>query len=90
MKGRYMKYIVVAAAMAAAMSVAGCGNDQTAAEPDQLVKTMEVGKATDSTAGTYSGTVKGRYESEALPFQAGGAGFTNAESVQGSDAGQGR
>lgn len=71
MKGRYMKYIVVAAAMAAAMSVAGCGNDQTAAEPDQLVKTMEVGKATDSTAGTYSGTVKGRYESK-LSFQAGG------------------
>lgn len=38
MKGRYMKYIVVAAAMAAAMSVASCGNDRTAAEPDQLGK----------------------------------------------------
>ena len=32
---------------------------------------MEVGKTNDSTAGTYSGTVKGRYESK-LSFQAGG------------------
>lgn len=71
MKRGSMKYILVAAAIAAAVSVAGCGSDQTAAEPDQLVKTMEVGKTNDSTAGTYSGTVKGRYESK-LSFQAGG------------------
>ena len=71
MKRGFMKYILAAMAVVAAVSVAGCGSDQTAAEPDQLVKTMEVGKTNDSTAGTYSGTVKGRYESK-LSFQAGG------------------
>lgn len=71
MKRGSMKYILVAMAVVAAVSVAGCGSDQTAAEPDQLVKIMEVGKTNDSTAGTYSGTVKGRYESK-LSFQAGG------------------
>ena len=58
MKRGSIKYILVAAAIAAAVSVAGCGSDQTTAEPDQLVKTMEVGKTNDSTAGTYSGDGK--------------------------------
>lgn len=44
MKGWHMKYILAAAAIVAAVTLAGCGSEQTAAEPDQLVKTMEVGK----------------------------------------------
>lgn len=44
MKRGSIKYILAAMAVVAAVSVAGCGSDQTAAEPDQLVKTMEVGK----------------------------------------------
>ena len=41
MKRGFMKYILAAMAVVAAVSVAGCGSDQTAAEPDQLVKTWK-------------------------------------------------
>ena len=53
-------------------AIAGCGQKTDTAEEDQLVKVVQVGKASaSSTAGTYSGTVRGRYESN-LAFQAGG------------------
>lgn len=55
-----------------ATSLAGCGQNADTAQEDQLVKVVQVGKETaSSTAGTYSGTVRGRYESN-LSFQAGG------------------
>ena len=44
---------------------------ETAKEELPLVKVTQVGTGTDSTEGTYSGTVRGRYESN-LSFQAGG------------------
>ena len=70
-KGKKIQAVFMAGAIVSALILGGCGSDQTAAEPDQLVKTMTVGQRSDSTAGTYSGTVKGRYESK-LSFQAGG------------------
>lgn len=55
-----------------ATAIAGCGQKTDTAKEDQLVKVVQVGKASaSSTAGTYSGTVRGRYESN-LAFQAGG------------------
>lgn len=65
------KWLNVAAALAFAAAAAGCG--QKAAEPEapQLVRTMTVSEQAGERAGTYSGTVRGRYES-AMAFQYGG------------------
>ena len=55
-----------------AVNLSGCGQQKQSTEKPQLVKTTQVGEEhADSTAGTYSGTVKGRYESN-LSFQVGG------------------
>lgn len=67
------KSLCLVLALVCCLILAGCGSDasheQTA---DQLVKTVQVGSAeAGSTAGTYAGSVKGRYESN-LSFQAGG------------------
>lgn len=51
--------------------LSGCGSKPAAPEPAQLVKTTQVGATDNEAAGVYSGTVKGRYESN-LAFQAGG------------------
>lgn len=61
---------VIAASLILGLS--GCGQQAQPKEAAQLVKTVTVGEGkADSTAGTYSGTVKGRYESN-LAFQVGG------------------
>ena len=66
------KYTALAAALAAALILSGCGQQAQQAQEDQLVKTQTIGsEAAGTTAGTYSGTVKGRYQSN-LSFQAGG------------------
>lgn len=59
-------------AVVAALSLTGCGQQTQQAEQPQLVKAIQVGsERAGTTAGTYSGTVKGRYQSN-LSFQAGG------------------
>lgn len=63
--------IALAATVLASVIVSGCGKTETAEEQPQLVKTVQVGTANHEAAGTYAGTVKGRYESN-LAFQAGG------------------
>lgn len=66
------KYTALAAALAAALILSGCGQQAQQAQEDQLVKTQTIGsEAAGTTAGTYSGSVKGRYQSN-LSFQAGG------------------
>lgn len=62
---------LVMTALAASLVLSGCGNKEAAAEPAQLVKTTQVGAKSGDAEGVYSGTVKGRYESN-LAFQAGG------------------
>lgn len=65
------KYLYAAVILALTFGLAGCGQQPQKKEEAQLVKTIQVGAKEDSTEGTYSGTVKGRYESN-LSFQAGG------------------
>lgn len=68
----YWKYTAAAMAVVAALSLTGCGQQTQQAEQPQLVKAIQVGsERVGTTAGTYSGTVKGRYQSN-LSFQAGG------------------
>lgn len=71
-KHKHLMYSLLAAALGLLL-LSGCG--QETAEENQkepLVQVIQVGKSeAASTAGTYSGTVKGRYESN-LSFQAGG------------------
>ena len=68
----YWKYTAAAMAVVAALSLTGCGQQTQQAEQPQLVKAIQVGsERAGTTAGTYSGTVKGRYQSN-LSFQAGG------------------
>lgn len=67
---RWLCSFCVSLALLTALS--GCGQEKQEAVPDQLVKVIEIGSAEEgSTEGTYSGTVKGRYQSN-LAFQAGG------------------
>lgn len=68
----YMSWLHAVVAVSLVLSLSGCGQQAQPKEEAQLVKTVQVGaERADSTAGTYSGTVKGRYESN-LAFQAGG------------------
>lgn len=64
-------YLYTAVVVALALGASGCGKEQAETVQPQLVKIVTVGEATGSTEGTYSGTVKGRYESN-LAFQIGG------------------
>lgn len=67
---QFMTYCVLCA-IAASVILSGCGATQTETETAQLVKTTQVGAKSGDTEGTYSGTVKGRYQSN-LAFQTGG------------------
>ena len=68
----YMSWLHAVVAVSLVLGFSGCGQQAQPKEEAQLVKTVQVGaERADSTAGTYSGTVKGRYESN-LAFQAGG------------------
>ncbi|MCH4167200.1 MAG: efflux RND transporter periplasmic adaptor subunit [Megasphaera sp.] len=51
--------------------ISGCGQKETAQDVVPLVKVTHVGTSSNDAEGTYSGTVRGRYESN-LSFQAGG------------------
>lgn len=66
-RSKYMAAILVALLVI----TTGCGQTETAKQEPQLVKVIEVGTTASETEGTYSGTVRGRYESN-LSFQAGG------------------
>lgn len=51
--------------------MAGCGKDNEEEKKPQLVKTQQVSQQDMNTEGTYTGTVKGRYETN-MSFQVGG------------------
>lgn len=57
-------------AMACAL-LTGCGKDAKQADKAPLVKTQQAGSGTENNQDTYSGTVRGRYETN-LSFQVGG------------------
>lgn len=57
-------------AMACAL-LTGCGKDTKQADKAPLVKTQQAGSGTENNQDTYSGTVRGRYETN-LSFQVGG------------------
>ena len=57
-------------AMACAV-LTGCGKDNKSVDKAPLVKTQQAGNGTENNQGTYSGTVRGRYETN-LSFQVGG------------------
>lgn len=65
----YAGAVVLALCLSAAL--AGCGNEQQAAEKPLLVRTETVGTKSGATAADYAGVVKGRYESN-LSFQVSG------------------
>ena len=50
--------------------LSGCGKDNEEQKP-QLVKTQQVGEHDINVEGTYTGTVRGRYETN-MSFQVGG------------------
>lgn len=52
-------------------SLAGCGKDEQVVAKDQLVKTQKVRLGDNGESGSYSGTVRGRYETN-MAFQVGG------------------
>lgn len=52
-------------------SAAGCGQKAQTADKAPLVKTQQAGSGSETDTGTYSGTVRGRYETN-LSFQVGG------------------
>ena len=54
-----------------ALMLSGCGQQETAADKPVLVKTQQAGYGSSVQSGTYSGTVKGRYETN-MAFQVGG------------------
>lgn len=71
MKGHKIGSVVLTSMIIAAILLTGCGSKEGAPEKAQLVKTMQVGAKSGDAEGVYSGTVKGRYESN-LAFQTGG------------------
>lgn len=78
---------VLSGLLAGSLLLSGCGTDNTAAEQPQLVKVMQAGTSGQAAAGTYAGTVRGRYESN-LAFQAGGR-ITSRNVQAGSSVRQG-
>ena len=53
------------------MMAVGCGSTKQAADKAPLVKTAQAGTGTVASDNTYSGTVRGRYETN-MSFQVGG------------------
>jgi RND family efflux transporter MFP subunit len=53
------------------LTAAGCGNSKPAADKAPLVRTMQAGSGSVEAENSYSGTVRGRYETN-MSFQVGG------------------
>lgn len=68
---RAVKGLVLLLALCLLAVLAGCGAKQQAQEKAPLAKTMQVGADGQASAGTYAGTVRGRYETN-MSFQVGG------------------
>ncbi|WP_027407055.1 efflux RND transporter periplasmic adaptor subunit [Anaerovibrio sp. RM50] len=66
------KIIAILLAIMTAVSLfSGCGKDGEEEQKPQLVKTKQVGNGDINVEGTYTGTVRGRYETN-MSFQVGG------------------
>lgn len=59
------------ALLTVALLLSGCGQKEAAVDKPVLVKTQQAGVGADSQSGSYSGTVKGRHETN-MSFQVGG------------------
>ncbi|ORT98881.1 RND efflux membrane fusion protein [Anaerovibrio sp. JC8] len=62
---------VLLAIMTVISLMSGCGKDKEDEQKPQLVKTQQVGQKDLNVEGTYTGTVRGRYETN-MSFQVGG------------------
>lgn len=62
---------LAAAMLALTLLAAGCGSQEQAQDKPVLVKTQQAGLGTGVQSGSYSGTVKGRHETN-MSFQVGG------------------
>ena len=60
-----------AALLAVTVLFSGCGHKEAALDKPMLVKTQQAGLGTSAESGSYSGTVKGRHETN-MSFQVGG------------------
>jgi len=65
------RFASIVAAAAAALTLAGCGNGKTIAEPVRPVVTQKVAAGATATRDVYSGEVRARYETD-LGFRVGG------------------
>lgn len=63
--------LLAVTAVSLALLLGGCGSQPQTADKPLLVKTQQAGMGTQAQAGSYSGTVKGRYETN-MSFQVGG------------------
>ncbi len=61
----------ITALLLVAMVLSGCGHKEAVQEKPVLVKTQQAGLGTNAASGSYSGTVKGRHETN-MSFQVGG------------------
>ena len=60
-----------AALLAVTVLFSGCGHKEVAQDKPMLVKTQQAGLGASAESGSYSGTVKGRHETN-MSFQVGG------------------
>ena len=63
--------LLAVTAVSLALLLGGCGSQPKTADKPLLVKTQQAGRGVESQTGSYSGTVKGRYETN-MSFQVGG------------------
>ena len=63
--------LLAVTAVSLALLLGGCGSQPKTADKPLLVKTQQAGLGEESQTGSYSGTVKGRYETN-MSFQVGG------------------
>lgn len=66
-----LRVVLLMAAVFSLFVLAGCGNDDTPDIKDQLVKTQRAVLGDEAAEGTYSGVVRGRYETN-MAFQISG------------------